>query len=387
VKKIFLNIPNVLLFNAFLLASPFYSQLDSATGAKLSSDSRRYFMREEYFSDNPKQSKLEQLIDSTLESFMMSSQNCGISIGISHKGKNYFYNYGEIKRDSKIPPDSNSIYEIGSITKTFTGLVLAKAVTENKLKLEDDIRKYLQGKFHNLTYYGKIVRIKHLASHSSGLPRIPENLTTQSDFDKTNPYKNYTKNMLLSYLGTVKLKDEPGSEFEYSSLGMALLGLILEEVYQSTFENLMKEKIIIPFNLQNTGLTLSEDQNKKFASGYDENGEETNHWEMGIFAPAGALKSCTNDMLKYLELNRKEAEKALVLAHLPAYKGSETVGLAWFIKKTKQGNTMIWHNGATYGSGSFSAFIREKESSLIILTNSETSVDFLGIAILNYLQK
>jgi len=369
------------------MSLPMQSQLDSNESKQWTSDTSRFFKRLDYFSDNPKQNPLDQLIDSTLESFMMSPQNCGISIGISQKGKNYFYNYGEIKRDSKIPPDSSSIYEIGSITKTFTGLVLAKAITENKLKLEDDIRKYLPGKFQNLTYYGKVIRIKHLANHSSGLPRIPENMTTQRNFDELNPYKNYTKEMLLSYLGTLKLNDEPGKEFEYSSLGMALLGIILEEIYETSFENLVKEKILRPYNLKQTGLTLTEEQNKKFTFGYNQNGDSTPHWELGVFAPAGALKSSANDMLTYLELNRKEAEKALVLTHLPTYKESETVGLAWFIKKTKQGNYMTWHNGATYGSCSFCAFIKEKECSVVILCNSEMSVDFLGIAILNYLQK
>jgi CubicO group peptidase (beta-lactamase class C family) len=193
--------------------------------------------------------------------------------------------------------------------------------------------------------------------------------------------------MLLNYLATVKLDDEPGKEFVYSSMGMALLGIILEEVYQTSFENLIKEKILAPYYLESTGITLTEEQNKKFTTGYNQNGAETPHWQMGIFAPAGAIKSCTSDMLNYLELNRKEAEKPFVMVHLPTYKGNETVGLAWFIKKTKQGNYMTWHNGATYGSGSFCAFIQEKECSVIILTNSETSVDFLGIAILNYLQK
>ena len=157
-KKIFGNISKTLLFSVFVMQSPVFAQIDSLAEEVVTADSARLFRRAVYFSDNPKQTALERIIDSTLESFMMSPQNCGISIGISQKGKNYFYNYGEIKRDSKIAPDSNSIYDIGSITKTFTALLLAKAVTENKCKLEDDIRKYLPGKFHNLTYYGKVIR-------------------------------------------------------------------------------------------------------------------------------------------------------------------------------------------------------------------------------------
>ncbi len=319
--------------------------------------------------------------------FMQSPQNCGLSIGVCIKGKSTFFNYGEVKRDSKKIPDSLSIYEIGSITKTFTGLLHAQSFCENKLKPEEDIRKYLPGKYPELNYYGKVIRVIHLANHSSGLPRIPQNMTTQLNFEKDDPYKNYTKEMLLNYLHTVKLLNEPGKEFEYSPLGMAVLGIILDNVNRTSFENLLNEKIFIPYHLENTAITLNTEQNLRMTTGYGLDSFEAIPWEMGVFAPAGAIKSCTKDMLNYLEINRREGEKALTLAHLPSFTNKENVALAWFIKKTKQGNDLIWHNGATFGYGSFCGFIKSKECSLVILSNSATNVDFLGIAILNYLQK
>lgn len=343
--------------------------------------------RSNYFSDNKNQTRLDSLVNRTVKEYMQSPQNCGLSIGVTLNGQHYFYNYGELKRDSKTACSPQTLYETGSVTKTFCGTLFAKAIVEGKIKPDDELSKFLPGKYPGLSLNGQSVLLKHLATHSSGLPAIPDNFRDQPGFDSLNPYKNYTKEMLYNYLKTVKLESEPGTEFLYSNMGMALLGLALEEVYGRSFEELVKEKICVQNDMQNTGVQLTAEQEKMFAQGYNFSGSATPHWNLGVFNAAGALKSNTSDMLKFLDYNFREEDKSLDLAQHPAFSGRLTVGFSWFIKKTKQLNTLFWHNGGTEGFRSFAGFIKEKKCSVVVLSNSAMDVDFIAIAILDFLQQ
>jgi hypothetical protein len=176
--------------------------------------------REFYLSDNKKQSTLDTTIDRLVKPYMQNPDHNALCIGIIKNDSVYFYNYGEEKKDSKILPSQTSLFEIGSITKTFCGNLLAQAVSENKLKLDDDIRLYLKGNYKNLEFNKQPILVKHLANHTSGLPRQPENLFSQKEFDLKNPYSNYTNQSLLNYIKEFKLSVTPGTNCEYSNLGM-----------------------------------------------------------------------------------------------------------------------------------------------------------------------
>lgn len=343
--------------------------------------------RTEYFSDNGKKNFLDSLIDKTVVDYMQSPQNNGLSIGVTVNGQHYFYNYGEIRRDSKIVCSSSTLYEIASVTKSFCGILFAKAVLEGKLKEDDELSKFLPGKYPGLNLNGKNVLLKHLANHTSGLPGIPDNFRDHTDFDSLNPYKNYTKGMLYGYLKMVKLTNEPGIEFSYSNTGMALLGLVLEEVYGKSFEELVQEKICTHNDMQNTKVRLSAEEEKMCAQGYNSQGLATSHWDLGVFNAAGGLRSNTSDMIKFLDYNLKEDDKTTLLSHVPTFTGRLTVSPGWFIKKTKSSNTLIWHNGGTEGFRSFVGFINEKKCSVVVLSNSAMDVDYIAIAILDFLQK
>jgi CubicO group peptidase (beta-lactamase class C family) len=340
-----------------------------------------------YSTDNKKQGPLDLFVDSVVASYMQNPQNCGLSIGISVKGQKHFYNYGEIMRGTRRLPQSTTIYEIGSITKTFCGLLLAQAILEKKIKADDDIRNYLAGSYPDLASGKKPILVKHLANHTSGLPGIPEDLMAAPGYDSLNPYQHYSRDQIFKALKTMRPEHEPGTVCAYSNLGMALLGLILEDLYHQPFELLVKEKITLPNQMLSTGVRLNDEQLNRFALGYNQAGDATPHWELGGFAAAGALRSTAEDLLNYLDYNLAEADEMTKLAHRVTYSGRETLGMAWFIKKTKQGNTLLWHNGGTFGFSSFGGFIREKKCSLILLSNSGWNADAIAIAILNYLQR
>lgn len=343
--------------------------------------------RQHYLSDNPKATLLDSMIQKAVADYMQSPENCGLSIGIYSKGKEYFYNYGETSRNSGKLPTSKNIYEIGSISKVFCGILLATAIKENKVKASDDIRKYLpEGKYNNLEMHETPIQLVHLANHTSGLPRLPEDIGAQPNFDPQNPYKNYNKEMVFKFLETVNLSSAPGDKAEYSNIGMGLLGINLESVYKKTFEELVQGKICQPLNMTNTAIKLSAQQESLFTIGYNASGNETPHWELPDLNAAGGLRSNAEDMLHFLKANLEQKTEILKLAQQPQLK-TDNIAMAWHILKTKQGNTLVWHNGATFGASAFCGFIKEKDCAVIILSNSGTTVDPIALNILRFLQQ
>ena len=340
-----------------------------------------------YLSDNKKQTALDSVVENALADFIQNPQNCGFSVGVVKDSIAYFYNYGETKRGNNILPKQNTLYEIGAISKTFCGIILAYAVTEGKIKLDDDIRKYLPGEYPNLETNKHKIEIKHLANHSSGLPAVPEDIRDQKDYDSLNPYKNYDKNKLFNYLRTVKLAIEPGQVSEYSNTGMALLGIILESVYNKTFDELLKEKICFPNNMNNTAVNLTPFQIPQLCDGYDNSGNRMPHWNLGAFVAAGGIISCTNDMINYLSYNMAEKNAAVEMAHTSTIDKGLNVALGWHILNTKYNNELVWHNGATFGFSSFCGFIKAKNAGVVIFSNTSINIDFIGLSILKVLQK
>lgn len=341
---------------------------------------------ETYLSDNPKKTDLDLKIDSIVKNYMSNGANCGLSIGIINGDQIIYYNYGEMKRGEKQAITNASIFEIGSVSKTFTGILLAQAVTDKKVSLNDDIRKYLPEEYKNLEYHGNPIQLVHLANHTSRIPRLPNDLEKQPNYDANNPYKNYDKKMVFNFLKTVVIDTFPGKKSEYSNMGMALLGIILEKVYDKPFEQLIREYIEMPFNMSSTGVVLNEEKNKSFANGYNSYGEATSHWDLGDLAAAGGIRSTCSDMVKYTKANMEEYTGALKLAHSTTYNdGRNNTALAWQIA-IRKGKEMIWHNGGTYGFCSFCGFIKSKKLGVVVLSNSGNSVDFIALGILKLLQ-
>ncbi|MDI1355555.1 MAG: serine hydrolase [bacterium] len=370
----------------FLLVAELASQSTIPDSRGEIRDSLKYRKRLTYFSDNPKIGALDLFIDSILRKYMQSPHNCGISIGLNQNGRSHFYNYGESKRDSGNIPTQSTVYEIGAISNSFCGLLLAQAVLEKKIKMNDDIRRYLPVDCAKFAFYKSPILIKHLAAHTASLPRLPSNLRDQNQFDSLNPFKNYTKELLFKSLQNLSITNEPGTVRAYSALGIGILAAILEEIYGQTFEEIVHKKIAAPYNMANTQIQSDSSQRAVLSSGYDENGDPAPPWSFGEVPAMGGIASTTGDMLKYLgacatpnELNR--------MAQQVLYSGREEVSAAWSIKATQEGNTLYWQNGGTAGFSAFCGFIPEKNLSFVLLANSGMNLDYLAIAISKYLQK
>ncbi len=337
--------------------------------------------------DNPMKTELQLYVDSVAVAYLNDTVNSGLSIGVISGNKIECYHYGEVEKGSGKLATNETIYEIGSLTKTFTGILLAHAVNEGKLKLDDDIRKYLNGSYPKLEYAGKPILIKHLANHTSGLPRIPDNLEAQQSYDENDPYRNYNKDMIMEYLKTVAIATEPGAKMEYSNLGVGLLGMILEKVYKKPLQELVNVYINRPAGMKNTYFAKAGDKNFNVAKGYREkDGQLTPYWHLGDMQAAGGLRSNLVDMMAFLKANMDDINKDFSLSHNAVLSNNDSsVGFCWMLGKTAKQQTLVWHNGATFGFTSFCGYIPEKKIGIVVLSNSGNSVDEVAMKLLKQL--
>lgn len=346
-------------------------------------------LKKEVASDNPKQSAFDLEVDSLIRTYLLKPENKSLSIGILKNRKAAFYHYGETRKGTGNLPSNRSIYEIGSVSKSFTGILLAKAIEEQKIKAGDDIRNYLPESCKNLAYKNTPITLVQLANHTSGIPRLPENLTDQKNFDEKDPYHHYTKELLFQYLGKLKLKTVPGTVSEYSNTGMALLGVILEGVYGKSYEALVKEKITEPLHMMHTFQEVPAAEQPQFCTGYDEQGHETPYWNLGDIPGCGGLRSTPEDMMLYLQANLEAQDPAIKRSHATTFQSGKynSLGMAWHKQQSLSGDELIWHNGGTYGFSSFMGFYKEKNCGVVVLSNSGNNVDGLAINLLKMLKK
>jgi CubicO group peptidase (beta-lactamase class C family) len=308
----------------------------------------------------------------------------GIVVGVvSSKGRHVF-GYGRVAADSAVRPDRRTLFEIASVTKTFTALLLADSVERGKVNLDAPVRLYLPESVTMPQRGDKEITLLHLATHTSGLPRIPFSIRVASFFP-TNPYKNYGAKDLYDTLTTTKLTRDPGEQYEYSNLGYGLLGHALSRQAKSSYEELVVERICRPLKLSDTQINLSDDQKLRFAPPYAPDGTRSSNWEFDVLAGAGALRSTTDDMLTYLEANmgikKCELLPAMQRCHHvrnPAASKMQSVGLGWHIETRPDDARLVFHGGGTLGYSSLLGFVEkdgQTQFGIVVLSNAGPAVE------------
>jgi CubicO group peptidase (beta-lactamase class C family) len=337
---------------------------------------------------NPLRSATDKVVDSVARLYIQKTNTVGLSIGVLKGGKVSTYNYGETKAGNSQLPTTSTLFEIGSITKTFTSTLLAWYVNAGKITLNDPITKYLPDSVAANSAL-KDITLMELSNHTSGLPSLPTNFSAQQDYTDANPYQNYTRQLLFTYLKKCTLNTEPGKQYAYSNLAVGLLGVILERVSGKPYEQLVSDIICKPLGIKNTVQHLYPMLATRFATVYDEDGHQTPAWDFDALAACGSLRSTINDLMIYARANMTKADsklyKAFELTHQITYNHEPKVGMAWHIITIK-GVNYDFHNGGTEGSSSFLAYNAEKSLAVIILSNSGASTDNTGFGILKRLQ-
>jgi serine-type D-Ala-D-Ala carboxypeptidase/endopeptidase len=305
-----------------------------------------------------------------------------VAIGIVDRHGMRYFAYGGPAGQSV---DEHTVYEIGSITKVFTSLALADMAIRGELSLDAPIQQYLPAQVKAPEHGGKPITLRLLAGQRSGLPRMPTNFAPA---DPNNPYADYDTTRLYRFLSEHTLARDPGERYEYSNLGVGLLGVILARHDKTSYEAMLRRRILDPLGMKSTMIQLTPDARKRLAPGHA-GGKAVANWDLDALAGAGALRSDAKDMLRFvaaaLGLKSTRLDSAFRLTEARQFDaGSPTmsIGMGWHILQ-RPATRIIWHNGGTGGYRSFAGFSPERRIGVVVLANSTLSVDDLGYHLLD----
>ena len=287
--------------------------------------------------------------------------NVGIVVGIVDEHGSRIFGCGRPDNETDQKVDGNTLFEIGSVTKTFTTLLLEDMVGRGQMQLDDPVAKYLPRSVKVPSRDGKEITLHELATHTSGLPREPDNVDSQREY---NPWADYTPEKLYAFLSGYRLTRDPGAQFEYSNPGIALLAQAIALKAGRDYESLLVERICRPLKMDSTLITLTPDLKARLAVGHGATGYAVPSSEFGALAPVGEIRSTASDMLKYLSANLgltpSDLTPLMQKAH-QAVPGTD-MGLAWATSRDPQRTEIIFHNGATYGYFAFAGLDRAAPS-------------------------
>ncbi|MBU8892153.1 MAG: serine hydrolase [Bacteroidales bacterium] len=310
--------------------------------------------------------------------------NTGIVVGIITSEGTTYYSYGVKSLKTNELIDENSVFEIGSNSKTFTGILLADMVVKGELNLDDPLQKLLPEGIIAPTRNGESIKLVHMANHTSSLPSLPNNLTPQ----RVNPLGDYSEEKLYAFIDGYELTRDIGSKYEYSNYALGLLGHVLAKKNQMSYEELMVEVIAKPLELEYTSTLLTPKMKENLAMGHS-NGVEIESWDMALtLVGAGAIRSTAVDMLNYLAANMGVKKSNLYTAMQLSHKNSgsedstEIVGLAWHTRMRDE-LEIVLHSGLTGGYSTFIGFIKGGDKGVVVLSNSTASVYDIGMHLLH----
>lgn len=330
---------------------------------------------------------VDKAIDDIANAYIRKRNTRALSIGVIHEGKTTSYYYGETERDNGQLPDEGTLFEIGSISKTFTATLLAYLVQKGEVSLDDPITLYLPDTLRHHEALGAIT-LQQLANHTSGLPRLPQGLLESADTDVRNPYAAYSFEHLYEYLHDYTAERAPGETYEYSNLGYAVLGAILSNISGMDYESMVRDTIATPLGLWNIKQHTTEGD--ELIPVHNAEGAVTLHWDFDAFSAAGSLRATTPDLLEYARAHFKmpetDLEHALARTRQFTYFNppDTDIGLAWHMT-LEYGSLVFVHTGGTGGSSAYMAFSPDDKIAVVILSNTAEPVDETGNTILEFL--
>lgn len=310
----------------------------------------------------------------------------GVAIGlVDRNGTRRTVTYGP---NAGIAPfDDKTVFEIGSITKTFTAAILADMVAKGEVTLDEPVATLVPAGTVVPSRDGRQITLLDLATQTSGLPRMPSNLAPRNP---ANPYADYTPQQMYDFLASYQLPRAVGATYEYSNLGVGLLGHALARRAGTDYEALVTARVLRPLQLNDTRVTLTEPMRRRLAPGHGPDGSPARNWDLPTLAGAGALRSTVSDMLTYIRANADSTSKpigaVLALTHgarRPGGAPTVSLGLAWHRVQLPSGQLIVFHNGGTGGYRSFTGYSESTGEGVVVLSNTSNSVDELGFHLLD----
>ena len=331
-------------------------------------------------------------VDELAAPAMRSRRRVGLVIGCLAGGEQRVVGYGRVRGDAQEPPDGGTIFEIGSITKVFTGLLLADLAAHDLVGLDDPLAGYLPAWVQVPAFGDRQITLGDLASHASGLGRNPRGMLRRWRGDRHNPYAALSVEELYAGLARTRLRRRPGERAKYSNLGAGLLGQALARAAGRPYEELVRERICVPLGMPDTIITPSDQQRTRLATGHTRRGRAVAPFQLPALAGAGALHSTATDLVRLMEATLDPARTPLAAqlerAQLPRLRVARHMeaGLGWMIAHPPGADgPVLWHNGGTSGFRSFVGAARKSGTAVVVLSNTARSVDRLGLRLLKAL--
>jgi serine-type D-Ala-D-Ala carboxypeptidase/endopeptidase len=297
-----------------------------------------------------------------------------------------------------LPLDGDSVFEIGSMTKVFTGILLADMVQRDDVDLTDPVAALLRREVRVPERNGRPITLLDLTTHFSGLPMNPTNLAPVKRHE--NPYAGYTLSRLYEFLSSYELARDPGETIEYSNIGVALLGQALSVRSETPYEALVDQRISRPLGMTHTAVTLTPWMKDHLVRGHDRAGNPVANWDLSALAGMGGLRSTANDLLTFAAANLSSEDSDLTLAMRLAHRGLRPaqgfvypgipiafnegrVGFNWFISRPGE-RRITWTVGLTGGHSSFLGLDLDARRAVVVLTNTGlNNIDYLGFHLLD----
>jgi CubicO group peptidase (beta-lactamase class C family) len=316
-------------------------------------------------------------VQRALDAWVVQHPGTGIVAGIVDEAGTHVYRAGT--SGTPRPLDEHTLFEIGSVTKTFTATILASMVLDRIVSLDDPVAKYLPSDVHVPERNGLPITLLSLATQHSGLPRMPDNLDMRNPAD---PYADYRSADLYRFVGGYTLPRDPGASFEYSNLGVGLLGDALAYRAGTSYEALVRTRVFDPLGMRESS-SLPVDQlspalRAQVAVGHDADGAAVPPWNFGALAPAGAVRSSVADMLAYVRCNMGDGPlaKACLFAQQPrATLPGSHIGLVWW---TGDVVPVVHHGGDTFGFHASVAIAPDRSRGVVVLANGGGGVEGLA---------
>lgn len=320
----------------------------------------------------PDSAAVQALLDERLR-----ENGVGVAVGLIDESGRRVIASGRAGGARERALDGDTIFQIGSLTKPLTTLLLADMVLRGEVSLDDPIQRYLPARV-TMRQRGRPMTLRDLATHRSGLPSMPDNFDLAGEPD---PYEAYTAEQLFDYLHRFEPTRAPGETYRYSNLGVALLGCLLARRAGADYETLLRERVLAPLGMSDSAITLTDEQQERLADGHDRYLRPVRTWEMRVMPASGSLRSSANDMLgmigAYLALEPSSLSAAMRFQledHNASAEGRQALG--WGVRA----DGLVAHSGGKQGYRSAVAFDPARRRGVVVLANARTYDDPMILA-------
>ena len=300
----------------------------------------------------------------------MRHNGVGIVVGVVEPAGQRVVAHGRSGASDGRPLDGDTVFLIGSVTKAFTGLLLADMVQRGEVRLDDPAAKYLPPGV-KMPQRDRPITLQDLATHVSGLPSMPTNFDLNA---RPDPYSAYTTEQMYAFLSGYTLERAPGEKWAYSNLGISVLGQLLARRADKSYEALLKERVLTPLGMHDTSIGLTPGQARRLAPGHDRYLQPVRTWEMVALQASGSLRSTVNDMLTFLAAYFDEDSPLKTAMAQQWHLRSPTrtsQSLGWGI--TQVGDVeAVGHRGGKEGYRSAAVFDPKTKRGVVVLANART---------------